>query len=69
MSAPALPRAGELLFSRFAVDTRHSLCSALSFLCLSLGVNVKVKEICRVCHNELGSFCNLPWVTWLQKVS
>lgn len=60
----AAPRTADLLFSSFTVDTRHSLYSALSFLFLSLGANVKVKEIHKVCYKEHGSFCNLPGVAW-----
>lgn len=58
-------RTADLLFSSFTVDTRHSLHSALSFLFLSLGVNVKMKETYRVCYKEHRSFCNLPCVAWL----
>lgn len=54
-------RTADLLFSSFTVDTRHSLYSALSFLFLSLGINIKVKEIYRVCLKEHKSFCNLPY--------
>ena len=58
-------RTADLLFSSFTVDTRHSLYSALSFLFLSLGTNVKMKEIYRFCYKEHRSFCNLPCVAWL----
>lgn len=61
----AAPRTADLLFSSFTVDTRHSLYSALSFLFLSLGANVKVKEIYGVCYKEHGSSCTLPWAAWL----
>lgn len=63
------PRTADLLFSSFTVDTRHSLYSALSFLFLSLGINIKVKELYRACFKEHKSFCSLPYSLALKLIS
>lgn len=67
MSARALPRGLQIFCSQvlqWTPDTACILLSVFSFF-LSFGVNVKVKEIDRVCYKKHRSFCNLSCVAWL----
>lgn len=63
VSARAQPRGLQIFCSQllqWTPDTAFILLSVFSFF-LSLGINIKVKELCRVCLREHKSFCSLPY--------